>query len=452
MKRTKKALSLFLALLMVLSLAACGGSGGGGSDGGGSGSGGEGGAGKKLTVWALADDMKQFGERYKEKTGTDVEVVVIAPADYPTKLQTAIRGNDTSVDIIMGEPQMLQDMYAYGAFADLDAMGAGEFEGKITDYVWQFGKDADGVQRAISYQVTPAGLYYRRDIAETVFGTSDPDEIGKYFKDYDTILETAQTLKDAGYRCFASDSEMDYFSRDEAWVIDGKLNVSQGRKDYMDMVVKLYQNDLTAYCSSWSTPWYQAMGGPVPILSAEDNVWDEDFEKNTADSPKIEVFSFALPTWGTLTLRDHVGELSGKWGVCAGPHPGFGGGSFLGVSELSKQKDLAWDFVKFCTLNEETADWWIEASEGDVVSLISAQEKHKDDENPIYGNQKLYAFWSEQAKHIDPTTVTSYDTAIGDAWGAAIGKIKTGEATKEAAINEFYDKIASTYPDLTIER
>ena len=110
----------------------------------------------------------------------------------------------------MGEPQMLEDMYAYGAFADLDALGAGDYAGQITDYVWEFGKDDAGVQRSVSYQVTPAGLYYRRDIAETVFGTSDPEEIGKLFSDYDTILKTAQTLKDAGYRCFASDSEMNY--------------------------------------------------------------------------------------------------------------------------------------------------------------------------------------------------------------------------------------------------
>lgn len=452
MKPTKKVLSLLLAMFMILSLAACGGGSAPGGSSGDSASGDN--SGKKLTVWALSDDMLKFGERYKEQTGVDVEVIVIAPADYPTKLQTAIRGNDTSVDIIMGEPQMLPDMYAYGAFTDLDAMGAGDYAGQITDYVWQLGKDPDGVQRAISYQVTPAGLYYRRDIAETVFGTSDPTEIGKLFKDYDTILETAQTLKDAGYRCFASDGELNpqYFSNDEPWVKDGKLNLSQGRLDYMDIVVELYQRDLTAYCSTWSTPWYQAMGGPVPILTAEDNVWDENFEQNTADSPKIEVFSFALPTWGTLTLRDHVGELSGKWGVCSGPSYGFGGGSFLGISELSKQKELAWDFVKFCTLNEDTADWWIEVSEGDVVSLISAQEKHKDDENPVYGNQKLYAFWIEQAEHIDTSKVTGYDTAINDAWGAAVGKVKTKEATKEAAIEEFYDKIASTYPDLIIER
>lgn len=446
MKHMKKALSLLLAMLMLLSLVACG-SGSGNGDGEGDAPGGE-----KLVVWALAEDMIKFAEKYEEATGVEVEVVVTVANDYPTKLQTAIRGNNTDVDVIMGEPKMLPDMYDLGAFADLDALGAGEFEGKITDYVWQFGKDPEGVQRAISYQVTPAGIYYRRDIAENVFGTSDPEEISKYFADYETILETAQTLKDAGYRCFAADGEMEYFSNDEPWVVDGKLNVSQGRLDYMDLVVELYQRDLTAYCSTWSTPWYQAMGGPVPLLSAGDDVWSEDFEANTADSPTIEVFSFALPAWGTITMKKHVGELSGKWGVCAGPSYGFAGGSYLGISELSKRKDLAWDFIKFCTLNEETADWWIEESEGDVVSLISAQEKHADDENPIYGNQKLNAFWSEQAKHIDPSVVTGYDSTIFAEWTAAIGSVKTGAATKEEAINTFYDRVASTYPDLIIER
>lgn len=450
MKNMKRLVCLLLTLMLALALGACGKKDGGSSSSGDSSSG-DSKKVDKLVVWALADDMKQFGEKYKEETGIDVEVVVIAPADYPTKLQTAIRGNNKDVDIIMGEPQMLPDMYGYGAFADLSAMGADEYAGKITDYVWKLGQE-DGIQRAISYQVTPAGLYYRRDIAEKVFGTSDPDEISKLFKDYPTILDTAQTLKDAGYRCFASDSEMNYFSNDSAWVIDGKLNLSQGRLDYMDMVVDLYQKDLTAYCAAWSTPWYQAMGGPVPMLDASSNVWDENFEEETADLQKVEVFSFALPTWGTLTLRDHVGELSGKWGVCAGPYYGFGGGSFLGISELSQRKEAAWEFIKWCTLNEDTADWWIDVSEGDVVSLISAQEKHKDDENPVYGNQKLYAFWSELAAHIDPSVVTGYDTAIGDIWGAAISKVKTGEATKEDAINEFYDKVHSTYPDLIIER
>ena len=453
-------MAIALSGAMVLSMAACGSSSEGGSASNGESASAANGD-ESLVVWTLASDLKDFGARYQEKTGVNVETVVIEPADYPTKVQTALMGGETEPDIIVGEPQMLEDFYDNGFFADLDEMGAKDYEGQIVDYVWKVGQDSEGIQRAISYQITPAGIYFRRDIAQEVFGTDDPEEIGKLFADYDTILETAKTLKDAGYRIFASDAEINYFSGDSAWVVDNKLNVSDARFDYMDLVIDLYQNDLTAYANQWSTPWYQAMSGEVPILTAEIqnyeddsvNVWDaEAFEEATADLEKTTVFAFGLPSWGVLTMRDNVGDTSGKWGVCAGPAYGFGGGTYIGISSLSEKKDLAWDFVKFCTLDEETADWWIDYSEGDTVSLISALEKHKDDANEVYGGEKLYSFWLEQAKGIDYSKVTKYDKVIGDAWGAAISSIKTGQATKDEALATFYDTVESTYPEIEVTR
>jgi multiple sugar transport system substrate-binding protein len=458
--KLKKLMAIALSGAMVLSMAACGSSSEGGSASNGESASAANGE-ESLVVWTLASDLKDFGARYQEKTGVNVETVVIEPADYPTKVQTALMGGETEPDIIVGEPQMLEDFYDNGFFADLDEMGAKDYEGQIVDYVWKVGQDSEGIQRAISYQITPAGIYFRRDIAQEVFGTDDPEEIGKLFADYDTILETAKTLKDAGYRIFASDAEINYFSGDSAWVVDNKLNVSDARFDYMDLVIDLYQNDLTAYANQWSTPWYQAMSGEVPILTAEIqnyeddsvNVWDaEAFEEATADLEKTTVFAFGLPSWGVLTMRDNVGDTSGKWGVCSGPAYGFGGGTYIGISSLSEKKDLAWDFVKFCTLDEETADWWIDYSEGDTVSLISALEKHKDDANEVYGGEKLYSFWLEQAKGIDYSKVTKYDKVIGDAWGAAISSIKTGQATKDEALATFYDTVESTYPEIEVTR
>ena len=415
---------------------------------------------EKLVVWTLANDLTDFGKRYQEQTGVTVETVVIEPADYTTKVQTALLGGETEPDIIVGEPQMLEDFYDAGFFEDLNQFGAQDYADQIVDYVWDVGQDAEGIQRAISYQITPAGFYYRRDIAKTVFGTDDPAEIGKLFQDYPTILKTAQTLKDAGYRVFASDAETNYFSGDSAWVKDDVLNVAQARYDYMDLCIELYQKDLTAYAAQWATPWYMAMSGPVPILSAETqwgnddlNVWDaEAFKEATAGYETTEVFAYGLPAWGVLTMRDNVKETSGLWGVCTGPSYGFGGGTYIGVSSQSTKKEQAWEFVKFCTLNEDTANWWIDFSEGDTVSLLSVLEQHKDDANEVYGGEKLYSFWLEQAKGIDYSKVTRYDKAIGDAWGLAISAIKTGEKTKEDAINEFYDVVESTYPEITVNR
>lgn len=452
--RLKRVLALALAGVMATGLVGC--SGGSGSSGSSS-------ADKDtIVVWTLAKDLETMAEHYMEENeGKKVEVVVIEPADYPTKVGTALDAGEKEPDVIVGEPQMLQSFYENNYFANLDDLGAKEYDGKIVDYVWKVGQSADGVQRAISYQITPAGFYYRRDIAEKVFGTSDPTEIGKLFADYNTILQTAETLKKAGYKIFASDAETQYFSGDEAWVIDGKLNVAQARYDYMDMCVSLYKNEYTAFAAQWAAPWYQAMSGPVPLLTAETqwgvgeegDVWDaEKFKEATKDLPTTEVFAFGLPSWGVLTMRDNVGETSGKWGVCAGPAYGFGGGTYIGISELSEKKEAAWDFVKYCTLTESTMEWWLEVSQGDTVSYIPTLEKHAEDENQTYGGQQLYKFWLEQAEGIDYSKVTKYDKAIGDAWGKAISAVKTGEKDKKEAINDFYDEVAATYPDLVIEK
>lgn len=418
----------------------------------------------ELVIWTLAKDLETFANKYMEQNpNVSIETVVIEPANYVTKVQAALNAGETEPDIIVGEPQMLEDMYAAGYFEDLNQApyNAQDYADQIVDYVWKVGQDAEGIQRAISYQITPAGIYYRRDIAQEVFGTDDPVEVGKLFADYATILDTAQKLKDAGYRIFASDAEMSYFSGDSAWVIDGALNVDQGRIDYMDLCVELYQKDLTAYAVQWATPWYQAMAGEVPILTAETqwgtddmNVWDEEsFKSATEGMETTTVFAFGLPSWGVLTMKDNVGETSGKWGVCSGPAYGFGGGTFIGISSLSERKDVAWDFLKWVTLNEETADWWIEASEGDTVSLISALEKHAEDGNEVYGGQQLYKFWLEQAEGIDYSKVTKYDKVINDAWGTAITSVKDGSATKEEAIATFYDTVESTYAgEITVNR
>ncbi len=451
----KRLLALLLAGVMVFSVAGCGGSD---SEGGESGEG----SSEKLVIWTLAEDLVTFGEKFAEEKGVEVETVVIAPADYPTKIQTAIMGQSTEPDIIVGEPQMLETMYEAEYFEDLnqEPYNAQDYADQIVDYVWDVGQDSEGIQRAISYQITPAGFYYRRDIATEVFGTDDPVEVSKLFADYSTIVETARTLDEAGYKIFASDAETNYFSGNTPWVVDGKLNVDQARYDYKDLCVQLYQEDLTAYASQWSAPWYQAMNGEVPVLTAETqwgtdemDIWNEEsFDEATEGYDTTEVFAFGLPSWGTLILRDNAPDTSGLWGVAEGPAAGFGGGTYIGISALSENKDLAWEFLQFTTLDEEVSKWWVEESEGDVVSLVSVLEENATVQNEVFGGQELYSFWLAQAEEIDYSVVTKYDTEIANAWGAAISSIKTGEMTEEEAITTFYDTVESTYPEIEIER
>lgn len=315
MKKRFLALSL-AAVIAAGTLAGCGSSGGSSASGGDD---------DTLVVWTLAADLEDFAKHYEEETGTKVDITVIAPADYPTKINTTLGSRNKDVDIIVGEPQMLMDFYDAGFFADLSEFDSASSE-KLVDYVYEAGKDEDGVLRALSYQVTPGSVIYRRDLAKEVFGTDDPAVIGEKFSSYDAIVETAKQLDAAGYSIFGDTGAMRWFANAyEAWVKDGKLQMTDSRLDYMDAAVELYQNKYVAFATEWSAAWYASMAGELP----------KNDTSGEATSETTQVFSYVMPSWGALVIRDNAKDNKGNFGVAKGICSFFGGGTFIGVNEFS---------------------------------------------------------------------------------------------------------------------
>ena len=264
----KRFTALLLALMMVFSLAACSNTGdkasdnpGGATQGGGDGQ--QGGDGKQddIVLWTLSNDLKQFAERYEAETGNHVEVVVFDSADFSTKIMQTLGGRSKDVDVFVGEPQMLPNFFEAGFSADLSEFDS-EVKNRLVGYTYEAGCDEDGVLRAISYQACPGSVIYRLDLAEEVFGTSDPEEIGKLFSSFDAIEDTAAKLQAKGYSIFGDTGSLRWFSiSSNPWVKDGKIIVDQDRLDYFDCAVDLYQKNQVAFATEWSAPWYASMAG-----------------------------------------------------------------------------------------------------------------------------------------------------------------------------------------------
>ncbi len=462
----KRFAALILSLVMVLSLAACGGSGNdsnpgssnpgsSSSDPGSSGSSDGAGKANDIVLWTLAKDLEQFAERYEAETGNHVEVVVFDSADFKTKIMQTLGGKSKDVDVFVGEPQMLPDFFEAGFSADLSALD-NEVKTRLVDYTYEAGCDEDGVLRAISYQACPGSVIYRLDLAEEVFGTSDPDEIAKHFSSFDEIRATAKTLKEHGYSIFGDTGSLRWFSiSSNPWVKDGQIIVDQDRLDYFDCAVDLYQNNYVAFAKEWSAPWYASMAGPLPQLADSDDVWSMDkdalMSEGEAGGDNItQVFSYVMPSWGALIVRDNAEGNKGNFGICSGVCGFFGGGTFLTVNEYSEHKEAAQQFIEFCTLNDDTAQWWLEASNGDVVNNKAVLDANSDYQNPSFGNQNTYAFYLKEMESIDYSLITGYDDAIKDAFGNAIMSVQKGEQTKEAALKEFYTTVMAQYPELSV--
>ena len=433
-----------------------------------------------LVLWTWNDDALSFAKWFNaEHTDIQVEAINVASSgEYETKVQTALLGGETEPDIIGGELGWLTSFMEAGFFADLDQFGAQDLASHVVDYVWEAGQDDDGVQRAFGYQAAPAGFYYRKGVAEKIFGYSDPESVAKIFESYDSILTAAREAKAKGYRLFASDSEVGYCDYKEPWVVDGVVNLNDERIERAELTSALFNEGLTAYASQWTTPWYQAMAGEVGVLSEETRwgVWEEDENGNKLDTiwggdseeamaayneqaaaftnGTTEVMAFGLPAWGQLTLANHAGDTYGSWGFVPGPSYGQGGGGWFGISENSEKKAAAYEFLKWM-MSDETMERFYngfnydnpenekeyQKVQGNLCSNISVIENHKDDENEAYGGQKLMAMYLELAQHIDFSLQTKYDSALGTIWGEAVSSYKSGEMTMEEAKNYFYDQV-----------
>ncbi|XXM73227.1 ABC transporter substrate-binding protein [Lysinibacillus sphaericus] len=435
----KKFLALFMtAVLLAGVLAGCSGS----SESSGS---------KKdkdvdLKIWSFTDELKKPITKFEEKNGVKVELTIVPIADYPTKLKPVLESGVGAPDVFTGEIAFLKQWVDAGYWENLseDPYNVEEIKDKYVPYVFDLGKDKDGNVRALSWQTTPGGIFYRRSIAKEVLGTDDPTEVGNMMASMDGVFEVAEKMKEKGYSMFPDEGAMRWFAQGDnpqPWVNDkGELKLTDQKKEFMDHAKTLRENSYTALAAEWSPSWFEGMDKPIKV-------------KQDGKEKETQVFSYVLPTWGLHSvLKTNVKETNGDWAVTSGPSPYFWGGTWLGVYNKSENKELAYDFVKMMTQDDEFLTEWAKET-GDVLAYNPVTNAIKDDfSEEFLGGQNNYQFFLEQAKEIEPGIVTKYDQQLDTFYGNAVQQYVDGKKSKEDAIKEFYQKAQNAYPDLKVPK
>ena len=437
--RWKKMVSALLIGAMVCTMGACGSSGSKDSTQGGSKTSSKGD--NKLVVWTLTNDLVDYGKRFQEQTGVKVDTVVIEPADYPTKVQTALLAGETEPDIIVGEPQMLDDFYDAGFFANLDDFGAQDYKDKIVDYVWEVGQDSDGIQRAISYQITPAGFYYRRDIAKEVFGTDDPDEVQNYVCDWDTFNDTAAKMQAKGYKMISSvnDTYRVYSNNvSSKWVEDGKVQVDDNIMKWVDDSKKLVDAKEAGTFDMWSDDWSKGFYPDGKVFCYFGPAW-------------LVNFSMAADTEGSI-------GYNGGWGAAQGPQGFFWGGTWICAAQDTDNASLVKDIMLKMTTDDDIMKD-IVLDDDDFVNnntvmngLADGSIKAKDGKeysSKILGGQNPLSMYCAGVETLNLSNISAYDQGCNEEFQKAMKNYFEGKATKDDALELFYKGVTEKYPELT---
>ena len=380
--------------------------------------------GKVINIYSWNDEFRQRLEAvYPEvketskdgtvttlKDGTEIHWIINPNQDgvYQQKLDEALMNQadasaDDKVDIFLSETDYVYKYTDAAADVAMPLKDLGIDPDKDLADQYDFTKttasDADGVQRGSTWQCCPGLLVYRRDIAKDVFGTDDPEEVGKRMKDWDTAKATAEELKAKGYYTFASYADTFRLygnSISQPWVEDGATTVN------VDQQVMNWIKD--------SKEWLDA-GYLNKTVKGQ---WNDDWNKAMGSESKV--FAFLFPAWGIdFTLKPNWDGEDGAWAVTNPPQEYNWGGSYIHAAtgtdnpEHAKDDTFASDFL---------------------------------------GGQNPFTYFSPVAENIKIAPLSAYDQGCVELIQNAFSDYFQGQVDYDKAKSNFETAIKERYPEI----
>lgn len=388
-----------------------------------------------LEVWGWTTDPQYQIEAF-EKAYPNVTVnYTMIGTDYDTKMQTIVDNRTEGPDVFYADVKTVKNYIESDAWETLTDDPYNIDVSDSEDYTVKLGSDSDGNVKALSYQATPGGFWYKRDLAKKYLGTDDPDEISEMLSTTDGMLDVAEKLKEGSNgetHMFASYKDLwqfaNYGMRSLTWVDGDKFQMDDYIPEFFDLAKTVRDNGYDAKIDTWSEAWYASC--------ADDSV-----------------FGYAEPTWGLqYVIQTGAPDSEGNWGLASMPAAYFNGGSYLGIYQESQNKELAAEYVKFVCTNKDFLAQYAK-DKGDYTSLKSVNKEIADGgyEESWCAGQNTFKFFSDQMDKINTDIVTKYDDTIGNLMLNNVDLYLNGQLDKDAAIAQFKDDVASNYRRLDVE-
>ena len=448
----KKAIALLLALVMVLSLAACGAKteapaateapkaetptappAEAPAE--------EASEGKVFNIYAWNEEFKGFFEKYYTVPEGITVNWIINPSDgnmYQTKLVEALLNqadapDDEKIDMFLAEADYIMK-YADSEYTqDITALGVTDFSNTYP-YTVQAASDANGVVKGVSFQCCPSALIYRRSIAKDVLGTDDPAEVQALLNSWDKFNAVAAEAKAKGYYMTSSEAEtFRVFSNNgEAPLVDesGKLVLNDAIRAWQAQAKDFTDKGYTLTCDIWSDECTAQMFADGKTMCFFGPAWYFNFCMGNAQDPDKGCF--------------------GDWAICEGPAAHFWGGTWLLAATGSDNPTMLADIMDTFINDEEVCSNLIK-NEAQFTNNQAVNAKFAED--PTYGNDFLggqndVAVFLELAKNIKFENKTIYDQELTEGLQGYWREYCDGEVTEAEAMANYYKYINEMDPEI----
>ena len=446
----KKLMAMLLALVMVLSLAACGGNTAApaateapkaeapAAEPAAPATEAAAEEGKVFNIWAWNEEFKGFFEKYyKVPDGITVNWIINPNADgvYQDKLDEALLNQanaaaDDKIDMFLAEADYILKYTDTDYTQDIQALGVTDFSNTY-EYTVQAASDSNGTVKGVSFQCCPAALIYRRSIAKDVLGTDDPAEVQAKLDSWDKFNAVAADAKAKGYLMTASESAtFRVFSNNGTapLVTDGKLTLDDSIKAWQAQAKDFSDKGYTQTCDIWSDECTAQMFKDGKTMCYFGPAWYYNFSMGNAQDPEK--------------------GCPGDWAICEGPQAHFWGGTWLLAATGSDNPTMLADVMNTFINDEEVCTNLVkneaQFSNNQKVNAACAAEGG----NEFLGGQNDTAVFVELAKNIKFENKTIYDQLLTEGLQSYWREYCDGEVTEEEAMANYYKYINEKYPEI----
>ena len=462
----KKVISILMAGIIAASLAACGSGGSAAStkeDNTAAAVEEEGGEGKVLNIqcWndefarRMSDHMPGYVAADKAdatkggKLG-DIEVrFAVTPSTdnaYQNNLDALLPGNadaaaDDKVDIFLVEADYALKYVNTPVALPVSDLGLTEAElANQYKYTKDIVTDEEGNLKGLSWQGCPGVLIYNRDIAKEVLGSDDPDEVQKAVADWDTFKQTADKLKEKGYKMTSTTNDSyRVFSNNVTtpWVVDGKINVDENIKTWVDMSKEMVDKGQTGTADLWSEDWSKGFAKDADVFCYFGPAWLINFSMGAVDDGVNE--------------DDGSRTFAGGWGATVGPQGFYWGGTWICAAAGTDNPTAVAEIMRQMTTNEEVLTDIVKV-DNDFVNNKPAMEAAATDDSFAFkplGGQNPLGMFCEGAEKIDLSNLSEYDQGCNESFQLAMKEYFEGNASYDDALQAFYKSVTEKYPELS---
>lgn len=337
--------------------------------------------------------------------------------------------------IYVNDESVLYDLMGSGYTEDLYSIGlTTEDTLQMYDYTLKQAGGENGELYALAWEAAPYVFYYRRSIAEQVFGTSEPEEVQKLLSDWDSFTDAALKLKDQGY-CMISDCDQLY----ELFCTDGWINsddmicADDGAVKWAEICKLLQDNGCFTGNGMWTSEWA------------------DDLKGN-------KVFGgFALSSVAEWSIL-HETDVSGDFAVCMGPQSGYSEiGQWLAAARDTNSPEAVTEFLRALCCNEETAQAISTDPEYRVLANnVAAMDElaASDHSAEHFGGQNPFGVYSECAKSIKtdiPDTERYRErNRLSAAFNSAFEEYILGNVSYEDAMMAYREQALTICPGLQL--